>query len=442
MNPFWLYPIHLAAFAAGVALLILLKRQGLPGPARAAIGIAACAALAVFSYQISDPPKAVEFNDFKQAYYPAAKSLFSHDSEAGLSASFGRGAEGFVNLPILAYLFAPLAVLPRDAAAYGLFFFGIAATIGLWHLLCRLAALDLDRSLLLLLFIAANGPLHYSLRIGNTTHVVLLLVVLGLLAMRRDRDFLAGLLIGLAALIKLPLLLLGMYFLARGRWRVAVGGATMCAAAGLLSLAVFGWDLHVHWYENSIKPFAGKPLSAYNNQSIQAFFARLDHGTSYLLNWKIKPVHPMLLLASKVAVFSLLGTVAAVIFWPPHLRRGKILETPASKIIEIEVSVVMLLAIIISTISWSHYHLWMLLPAALFIGRRLPALDASWLRLLAWAAFIAALPPVLTVKTGIPPVLARPFSYLLISHYLIGALLLLGLLLWSDWRARSSPAKD
>jgi hypothetical protein len=45
-----------------------------------------------------------------------------------------------------------------------------------------------------------------------------------------------------------------------------MGGATVCAIAAILSIALFGWDLHVYWYENSIKPFAETPMTAFNVQ--------------------------------------------------------------------------------------------------------------------------------------------------------------------------------
>ena len=377
------------------------------------------------------------FSDFTKAYYPAAESLFSHDAGAALVNSYQKGAQGFVNLPILAYLFTPLVLFPPTPAGYVMLFFGVIAMLGLWYILSRLAGLDGDRSLLLLFFFAANGPLLNSLRYGNTTHFVLLLIVLGICALRKERDLLAGLLIGFAALIKLPLLLLGVYFLARGRWRVAIGGASICAFAGILSLLVFGWDVHQNWYEYTIKPFAEKPLSAYNNQSVQGFLTRLDHGKSYLMNWQPKPVDPMILLASKAAVFLLLGTVAVVIGWPRRWRRGSGIDAPATTMVELEICIIILLAMMISTVSWSHYYLWILLPAAFVIGGNFPAMASGKMRFFGWAALIGAMPPLLIDKTGIPSVFSRPYAYVLVSHYFLSAGLLLVVLLLSHWRGRS-----
>lgn len=429
MNSFGYYLIHLAAFAGGVTVLTVLKRRDAPWAVRATAAVVMSILMAVFMFRISEPPQV--FADFYKAYYPAAKAVFAADSNDGLSATMREGAGGFVNLPVLAWLFAPFGLLPVPAAGYAFMALGLVAIVATWRLLARLAGLGREQSLLLLFLFASFGPLHNSLREGNTTHFVLLLIVSGLWALRRKRGFLAGLLIGFAALIKLPLLLLGIYFAARGRWRVAMGGATVCAVAVVLSVALFGWDLHVFWYENSIKPFAKTPMAAFNVQSVQGFLARLDHGGRYLLDWTPHAVHPMVHLASQLAVASLMLSAACVMFWPRRSRR----EAPASSVIELEVCIVTLLAMMISMVSWSHYFLWMLLPGAYLIAGNPSALAANRLRIPGLVALILAMPPVLKVFST-DPILSRIYCYLAVSHYLIGAALLFAVLLVADWQPK------
>lgn len=442
MNPFWYYPIYLIAFAAAIVLFDALRRRDVPWVIRGSLGAMICAAMAVFTFQISDPQDEVMFNDVAIAYYPAAQAVFSDDPTAGLKATYKNGAEGFVNIPIMAYLCAPLAVVSKTTGDRAFLLLGVITMVLTWHTLARLARLDRDQSLILLLLFAACGPLHYSLRLANSTHFVLFLFVMGIWALRKDRDFLAGLLFGFAALIKLPLLLLGIYFLLRGRWRVAMGGAAIGAFAGLLSLFVFGWDLHMYWYEHTIKPLSSNPLSAYNNQSIQGFFARLQYGTIGLLWWKPWPVDPSLMLAAKVVVLLIVATVAVVIGWPRRWLRARVMTAPAHMIVEIEIWMVTLLAIMIGTVSWSHYYLLILLPAAFIVAGNPPSLKTGWMRVAGWASIVGALIPVITVKTGIPPRLARPFSYFAVSHFLLSASLLLVILLIIHWRTRPAGSED
>ena len=436
MNAFWFYPIHLTACLAGITMLEILRRRGVPWPQQAAAGTLICAAMSVFVFSISEPHDL--FSDFYKAYYPAANAVLAGNGDSGLAATMQRGAGGFVNLPILAWLFAPFGLLPSAAAGYVFFLLGVAATIGAWYCLSRLAGLDRHRSLLLLFIFAACGPLHNSLREGNTTHFILLLLALGLLALRRDRDFLAGLIFGFAALIKLPLLLLGLYFFSRGRWRVAIGGAAVCSLAGFASLGMFGWDLHVFWYEHSIKPYAETPLAAFNVQSVQGFFARLQHADRYLLDWTPHSLHPAVKLASRVSVWLLMLAVTVVIGLPRRWRRGRTQEASERSIMELEVCIVVMLALMISTVSWSHYYLWLLLPAALMIGGVPSVLASRELRMPGWPALIMALPPVLVIHFP-NPLLAKIYGCVAVSHYLFAGGLLLAMFLYAGWR--SAPPK-
>jgi alpha-1,2-mannosyltransferase len=437
MNAFWYYPIYLLVFAAVIVLFEALRRRDVPWSIRAPLGGVVCAAMGFFMYQISDPPDFEMFSDLQIAYYPAGQAVYAENPAANLMATYKNGAEGFVNIPIMAYLCAPFMWVSKSTGEYAFLVLGVLTMIATWYALARLAKLNRDQSLLLLFLFAASGPLAYSLRIANSTHFVLLLFVLGIRALRTDRAYLAGAIFGFAALIKLPLMLLGIYFLLRGRWKVSMGGLALCAFASLLSLAVFGWDLHWYWYEHTIKPVSAHPLPAYNNQSIQGFFARLQYGNSWLLWWKPRPINPMVLLAAKMVVLCLVTAVTFVFAAPQRWRRGPMTTMPGQMITEIEIWMITLLAIMIGTISWSHYYLLLLLPAAFLIAGNPEALRTGWMRITGWAAIVGALLPVMTVKTGIPPRLSRPFSYFAVSHFLLSAALLLVILLIIRWRTRA-----
>ena len=114
---------------------------------------------------------------------------------------------GFVNLPIVAYFFAPFAAFDFQWGAMLFFVTGLAMVMGTWLLLVRLAGLGINERWMLLLLIAANGPLHYSLKEGNTAHMGLFALALGLYFLRSGRDIAAGAVLSIGALLKLPLLL-------------------------------------------------------------------------------------------------------------------------------------------------------------------------------------------------------------------------------------------
>ena len=109
MNAFWYYPIYLIVFAAAHrAVRSALRRREVPWTIRAPLGAVICAAMGVFMYQISDPPDFEMFSDLQIAYYPAAQAVYAENPTASLMATYKNGAEGFVNIPIMAYLCAPL----------------------------------------------------------------------------------------------------------------------------------------------------------------------------------------------------------------------------------------------------------------------------------------------------------------------------------------------
>ena len=244
----------------------------------AALGIAAQAIL----WSVSEPSDL--FSDFYKAYFPAGDRLWNEGAVATWETSES-AAVGFVNLPILAWLFVPLALFGEPAAGWAFLALGIAAIATTYALLLRLGDFNIATSAMLALSILASGPLVNSLREGNTTHFVLLLLVVALLLWRAGKEYAAGLVLGLCALFKLPLMLIGLYVLLRGRWRVVAGGASAIVGAGLLSLAVFGLEINIGWYQNCIVPFVGGVMPAFNVQSIDGFLARLESGPALLMEW-------------------------------------------------------------------------------------------------------------------------------------------------------------
>src|SRR5262249_55421351 len=114
------------------------------------------------------------------------------------------------------------------------------------------------------------------------------------------RNYAAGLVLGVCAVLKLPLLLYGVYLLARRRWLVIAGGATTIGATLLASLAVFGADINIGWYEYCVEPFVGRAIPAFNVQSVDGFLIRLTTGDALLREWdpiELPPAHAVARLA-------------------------------------------------------------------------------------------------------------------------------------------------
>lgn len=419
----------LVTIAGSLFLFFRLSRQE-ARPAWAMPLLCAVAALALFA--ISEPRHL--FEDFRVAYYLAGQAVL--DGPAALGPQIERGVDGFVNLPIVAYLFAPFALLPDKAAAVLFTLIGLAATAGAFLLLTRLAGLRGTGFWLLLLLFAINGPLHNSLKEGNTTHIVLLLLAAGLWLLRGRRDVAAGLLLGFAAVIKLPLMLFGLYFLLRRNWGATAGFAGFCGAAGLLSLAIFGWEMHWHWLQLSVLQFSSHPLGAFNVQSVAGFLVRLTEGPAALMDWEtLRIPAPLQRMTGTVAVglLYLTALLACVRGSAQGTRTG---GAEGSRGQDLEYALVLVLAVVSSPLSWSHYYLLMLLPAAFFLapGSALAASPAR--RALGWAAILLTTPAVLVIAFANPG-LMEAYARFGVSYLLFGGLLWFGLLAWSRARAAS-----
>ncbi len=376
----------------------------------------------VILWSISEP--ADLFSDFFKAYYPAADRLWNEGAVVTWETEES-AAVGFVNFPILAWLFVPLALLGEAAAGWVFLACGLVAIAVTYRLMLRLGDFTAATGAMLALSFLASGPLVNGLREGNTTHFVLLFLVIALLLWRSGNEYAAGAVLGLCALIKLPLLLFGLYALLRGQWRMVAGGATAIGGAGLLSLAVFGVEINIGWYRNCIEPFMGGVMPAFNVQSIDGFLARLASGPEHLMEWTplAAPLWHRLVRSAILLTLFLLAAVAIVRRGDRQAGDGASFERRT-----LEFSIVLVLAVVTSPLSWSHYYLLLLLPWALYLGGGLDLPDDAPTRwLMAGGMALASMPVIiLPLDSGL---IAAIGSRTLVSAWLFGGLLMLAALI-------------
>lgn len=384
-------------------------------------GIAACLGAAIFMFV----QPVVVFEDFVPVYWGAGKAVLS--GAGALLPLLQLGVDGgFVNLPIVAYLFTPFALLPPYVAGWLFAALGVVAVIVAWRLAADLFGFDrLERGISLLV-VAGFGPLLYSLREGNSSHFMLLTLVLAIAALRKNRDVQAGLLLGFSSIIKPPLLLICVYAAIRLRWGVVFGAGLVIGVAAMLSLTVFGWDANMVWYQTNIGTFAREPIAASNSHSIASVLARLYHGAASISVWE--PVHvPDSIRLTGLAGVALLGLVC---LWAAAPWQRWVV---GNQEFEADVMLIVALVLFVSTLTWTHYYCWLLLPAAWAWaqiqsagGSNKPAMVLAGSMLLCSLAYLRWDPPELLL-----PLLHELFSYLL-----VGGLLLFGLLVWARRRLR------
>ncbi len=369
--------------------------------------------------------------DFDYGYYPAAQAVrvdpghlyrgATYDTERGTGV-LGAPAS-FVNLPVVAWLFVPLTVLPLPEAGQLLLALNIAIVlVSLWLLQQRLAHLGALARWAVTLAFVSSGPLMNALNLGQTTPLVLLLLLLAERHLHDGRHTYAGLCLGLACLIKIPPLLLLPYFALRRRWRVLTAATSVLALAVAVSLAVYGGPLHRTYFDVVIRANAGTALAAHNCQSIDALLMRLLSDVS-LWSWQPIPLGGGI----RLLHWTLLLALAAVTVWLLTSARERAAERT-----QLELGLVMCFALAVLPVSWVHYGAW-LLPVFVAVGGGLRCLPAAQARTLGLLLVLA----VLLINFPMPsPAIIRRFDHamwfrLAISHQLCGTLLLFGLCGWS-----------
>ena len=412
----------------GVAVIFwLARRQALPEwplPLWMIGVLVACVmALELLGFWVSTP--GYRFCDFLSAYYPAGQAMLRHDHNA-LRALTSRGVFGFVNIPVVAYLFAPYGVFGRHVAIALFTLTGLGFTVGSWFLLTRMLRLDLKAFWLLILLFLASGPLMNAIRLGNTSQMILFTLIAGLMLIRAGRSGAAGAVLGVAAVIKLPLILLGLFFMFRRDWRGVAGFSAVGVITGLLSLALFGWSDNLHWFQTSVVEFNQYWLPSFNVQSIAGFLLRLD-AHARISEW----VPQMPTLGQKLVAHIFTGLIfllAALASVRLPTKMGAVNATEASQRRDLQYLLVICLCLISSPLSWSHYYLWLLIPTAFLLEGQLPLFNSQTARWVGWVA-IALVTPLVGWPWSIPnSFLMTVYRTIILSHLFLGGLIWFGLI--------------
>ena len=126
------------------------------------------------------------------------------------------------------------------------------------------------------IFIMLNQwPLWYSMMEGQVNVFLLFLITGGLWAFKNDRDWLAGVLFGLAVGIKIVPGFLLFYFLWRGHWKVVIWGGAGFFATMVVSAIGAGTGITVSYFLTQLPKYGGVPRPENFNQSINGFVSRV-----------------------------------------------------------------------------------------------------------------------------------------------------------------------
>ncbi len=449
------YFLHLLVAIAGVAAIVwLARKQALPVgvmPGRDlpvwvfSLGVVAIAIFELVSFKATSTIH--PFLDFLNAYYPAGKAILHHDS-ATMRELIGKGTAGFVNIPIVAYVFAPFALFPAKIAAVLYTLIGLAVTVTAWFLLVRAFRLELRERWLLALLFLVNGPLMNGIKWGNLSYFILCALAGGLVLVREGRSGAAGALLGVATIIKPPLALFGLFFLFRRDVHGVLGYAAVGMVTVLASLLVFGWADNLIWFETSIVQYSHSWLSTFTVQSIPAFLIRLRPGIGIDYTDSIAqiPTHGEHLINSILTGLLLITAIVACNRASSRITANTEHQVGVRR--DLQYILVLCLVLVSSPLSWAHYYAWLLMPAAFFLGPRQTMASSQTVRWLGWLAIALVTPLVMRPSAFGALGQTSIYRIFLVSHLLYSALLWFGLTVWwlvSSGRrlaARNEPMSD
>ncbi|MDX8029055.1 glycosyltransferase 87 family protein [Lentzea sp. BCCO 10_0856] len=260
----------------------------------------------------------------------------------------------FTYPPIAAVLFLPLALLPIQLV-WAVFAAGTALGVGA---VLRWSTGRMP-SLLLLALAFSLEPVWRTIGFGQINVVLMAMVVFDLLRANRC----SGVLIGVAAAIKLTPLIFVLHLLVTGRVKEAGRAIATFCGLHLLGFLLLPGDSIRYWGSAMIGGNNATGNGYIFNQSFSGAVQRLTGGAAWA---------PVL-----VAVLSVCCVVVAAILARRTYLRGEHLAAAL---------ITAFCGLLVSPISWSHHWVWVVPLVALLV--RKPGVLLVWVVFTWWSLFI------------------------------------------------------
>lgn len=324
-------------------------------------------------------------NDLR-VYYDAAQAMRSGSTVYG--EAFGLSSGFYKYAPVVALLFVPYTFLPFALAASVHYVLIVAAFLAAVRMADRLVRDHLLPGLapaytpLFVTFLVVVVHLHRELHLGNVNVLLLCLLLFTLTQLVRGRDLQAGVLLGLALLVKPHFLVLAPLLVLHGTYRTLLATAATMALGLILPALFVGWSangmLHREWLDqmarhNSALIYLGG--SAYEN--VNTVYSLLHRAVLGKLGAPGGNGEALVVLAFIAAAIGAL-VLRDLRTHPTGPRRTRALVF----------HFLLLLALVPSLTLTDSEHFILALPLVLFVAIQLKAAAPRWVLFAAIPAFL------------------------------------------------------
>jgi alpha-1,2-mannosyltransferase len=272
----------------------------------------------------------------------------------------------FTYPPTGALLFVPLALFPTQVSwgvlsALSVLALALVVRIAIQNVPRRPVWMAPARTTVVVTVLAlALEPVWRTLFLGQINLILMALVVVDALVLRtvtgRARH-LGGVLIGVAAAVKLTPLIFVPYLWLTGRRTDAVRAVVTFGLLQLLIFAIIPHDFRQFWSVAVTNPERTGPTFWAGNQSLDGLILRL----SDLAPWA---------LGAAIAVGALLAVPAVYL-----VRRYHLAGQPLTALL-----VTAFFGVLLSPVSWSHHYVWVVPLIVLLLSRLPDRLPTGWAR--------------------------------------------------------------
>jgi alpha-1,2-mannosyltransferase len=268
----------------------------------------------------------------------------------------------FTYPPTGALLFVPLALFPTQVSwgvlgALSVLALALVVRVAVQNVPNRPAWMNPATTTLVVTVLALGlEPVWRTLFLGQINLILMALVVVDVLVLGRSR-YLGGVLVGVAAAVKLTPLIFVPHLWLTGRRADAVRAVVTFALLQLLIFAVIPHDFRRFWSVAVTNPERTGPTFWAGNQSLNGLVLRL----SDLAPWA---------LGAAIAIGALLAVPAVYLVRRYH-RAGQ----PLTALL-----VTAFFGLLLSPVTWSHHYVWVVPLLVLLLSRLPDRLPGGWAR--------------------------------------------------------------